>query len=245
MEEEPKHSCFDCEHSYTSYYERDTGYEERECGLIKDCKKCPLDYKKIERKRNNKMELKIELGNLAEEVKKVLEETSKELIKEQIVAIIKGETDSKLKEEITNQVNESLKNYINDYIANYKITIGNSLYDKEIKEYTIEEYLKMQLKDILEGKNITIIKKNSWGSDTKENISFVDYITKNISIESEIKNQLENQIKDIRDLINKKIKTTFDNSTKDILSSTLVNMLSANETYNKISNSIKIIANKE
>lgn len=235
--------CYNCPHSEISYFEHDTGYEERVCTLINTRSKCPLEYKKIGGKET--MKLNIELGNLAEEVKMVLEEASKDLIREEIIEVIKGNLEENLKEEIKDQVDNNIKDYINNYIKTYKIVIGNSLLDEDVKEYTIEQYTKKQLKEILEKESITVIEKGKYGYESKKKITFEEYITKQIPINLEIKRELDNQVEDIRDNINKKIKEIFDTSTKEVLSSTLMNALSANETYQKINNSILRIASKE
>ena len=49
---------------------------------------------------------------------------------------------------------------------------------------------------------------------------------------------------DIRKDINKTMKDTFDNSTKNMLSNAVLNILSTNDTYRQIENNIKCIADK-
>lgn len=57
--------------------------------------------------------------------------------------------------------------------------------------------------------------------------------------------EIENFMDDVRKEINKTMKDTFNNSTKSLLSNTVLNILSANDTYKQIENNIKCIADKK
>ena len=60
-----------------------------------------------------------------------------------------------------------------------------------------------------------------------------------------IKNDLDKFMDDIRKQVNKTMKEVFDTSTtKIMLSSSVLSILTANETYRQIENNIKCIADK-
>ena len=64
-------------------------------------------------------------------------------------------------------------------------------------------------------------------------------------MEKEIKKKMDSYFIDIRDQINRTMKETFDNTTKDMLSSTVLNILTQNNTYKQLENNIKSIATKQ
>ena len=53
---------------------------------------------------------------------------------------------------------------------------------------------------------------------------------------------MDRQVSLMRDEINKNIKTTFDDSTRTMLSDAVLKVLMANETYKKIENNIACLA---
>ena len=60
----------------------------------------------------------------------------------------------------------------------------------------------------------------------------------------EIKKAVDEFTDGIRKQVNCAMKEAFDNSTKNMLSATVLNILNANETYRKLENNIKCIADK-
>lgn len=75
-------------------------------------------------------------------------------------------------------------------------------------------------------------------------MSFEDYIKKSFNAEEIVKKDLDKFMDDVRKDINKAMKETFDNSTRNMLSSSVLSILTANETYRQIENNIKCIADK-
>ena len=56
----------------------------------------------------------------------------------------------------------NLKNYVNDYIMNTKIKTGGNFWgDEEEKEYTVEQFIKKELKNRLESKTLKVKRRNS------------------------------------------------------------------------------------
>lgn len=172
-------------------------------------------------------------GNIEEAVKSQVEDT----IKEQVI-ILGGDI---ISEVVTKNFNE----FVNDYITNTKITVRKEDFwgSADVDEYTVEEYIKKCLKERLDNEKFKI--RNMY--DRYEEVTFYDYIKNHYErdMEKEIKKKMDSYFIDIRDQINQTMKETFDNTTKDMLSSTVLNILTQNNTYRQLENSIKSIATKQ
>ena len=73
---------------------------------------------------------------------------------------------------------------------------------------------------------------------------FEEYINRQFDFNDMIKKELDKFMNDIRKQVNTTMKETFDDSTKNMLSNAVLNILGANETYRQIENNIKCIADK-
>ena len=115
--------------------------------------------------------------------------------------------------------------------------------DADVNESTVEEYIKECLKDRLDNEKFRA--KDTYGRC--EEVTFDEYIKNHYvqNMEKEIKKKMDSYFIDIRDQINRTMKKTFDNTTKDILSSTVLNILTQNNTYKQLENNIKSIATKQ
>ncbi len=155
-------------------------------------------------------------------------------LKSAVLAEAKSEIIPALKQEITNHTHEIVKSMVDDIYKNEKITIGG-VWDKNREELTFEQFVKREIKNIIQSGKF----KDSKGYST----TFEDYFTKNC-VNSEIENFMSNNVDEIRKSINVKLKTLFDQQTKDLLSNTVLNVLMASETYQGIENSVKRLADK-
>lgn len=193
------------------------------------------------------MKVTIDLENLEELVSTTMNNNIESLVKRQVEETIRKKTKDSAKKIIENIVSEKFENYVNDYIMNTKIKTGGSYWDnEEEKEYTVEQFIKKELKDRLESKTLKVKKKNrnsSYNSDY-ENVSFEEYINRQFDFDEMIKNDLDKFMDDIRKQVNKTMKEVFDTSTKNMLSNSVLSILTANETYRQIENNIKCIADK-
>lgn len=194
------------------------------------------------------MKVTIDLENLENLVETATEKNIENIIKEQIDSSVRKTIDNLAKKEITNTVSENFQRFVDEYISTTTIKVGGNNYwnDEEQKEYTVEQYIKKELKDRLESKRLKVKKKGrtSSYSDDFEEVSFEEYILRSFNPEELIKKDLDKFMDDIRKDINKTMKDTFDSSTKNMLSSAVLNILSANDTYRQIENNIKCIADK-
>lgn len=195
------------------------------------------------------MKVTIDLENLESIVKGTIETNIETVVKEQVEAVIKKTIDKMAKDTIYDAVSSNFERFVNEYITTTTIKVGGNSYwdDEESKEYTVEQYIKRELKARLESKTLRAKKKGSkfsYDSDF-ENVSFEEYINRQFDFEDMIKKDLDKFMDDIRKNVNKTMKDTFDNSTKSMLSNAVLSILSANDTYRQIENNIKCIADKQ
>lgn len=194
------------------------------------------------------MKVTLELDNLENIVQTTLEKNLENVVKEQIADIVKKTADNLMKDTINTQVSENFQHFVDEYITTKKIKIGGSYWDNEPEqEYTVEQYIKQQLKEKLDSKKLKLKKQDSYGRYTNnyEEVSFETYISRQFDPSEEIKKELDTFMDDIRKQVNTTMKETFDNSTKSMLSNAVLSILSANDTYRQIENNIKCIADKQ
>ena len=194
------------------------------------------------------MKVTLELDNLENIVQTTLEKNLGNVVKEQIADIVKKTADNLIKDTINTQVSKNFQHFVDEYITTKKIKVGGSYWDNEPEqEYTVEQYIKKELKDRLDSKKLRTKKKGHTSSynDDFENVSFEEYINRQFDFDDMIKKDLDKFMDDIRKQVNTTMKETFDNSTKSMLSNAVLNILSANDTYRQIENNIKCIADKQ
>lgn len=194
------------------------------------------------------MKITLELDNLENIVQTTLEKNLENVVKEQIADIVKKTADNLIKDTINTQVSENFQHFVDEYITTKKIKIGGSYWDNEPEqEYTVEQYIKQQLKEKLDSKQLKVKKKGRSGSysDDYECVTFENYISCQFDPNDLVKKELDTFMDDIRKQVNTTMKKTFDNSTKSMLSNAVLSILSANDTYRQIENNIKCIADKQ
>lgn len=132
-----------------------------------------------------------------------------------------------------------------------KIAIGgDSVWDDEPKEeLTFIQYVKRCMKNIINSGRFKVaksIEKNYYSNRYEiktDEYSFEEYIRANCGIDNEVKAYLDKEVDKLRQEINKNIKIVFDESTRNMLSQSVLNILMANDTYKKIESNIASIAN--
>lgn len=194
------------------------------------------------------MKVTLELDNLENIVQTTLEKNLGNVVKEQIADIVKKTADNLIKDTINTQVSKNFQHFVDEYITTKKIKVGGSYWDNEPEqEYTVEQYIKQQIKERLDSKQLKVKKKGRSGSysDDYENVTFEQYISCQFDFTEAIKKELDTFMNDIRKQVNTTMKETFDNSTKNMLSNAVLGILSANDTYRQIENNIKCIADKQ
>lgn len=194
------------------------------------------------------MKVTIDMENLETLVQTTMEKNIENIVKEQIEGTVRKVADNLSKKVIADEVSENFQRFVDEYIANTKIKVGGNYWnDTEEQEYTVEQYIKNELKNRLDSGKLRVKKKGhtSSYSDDFEQVSFEEYINRQFDFDEMIKKDLDKFMDDIRKQVNKTMKETFDNSTKSMLSTAVLNILGANETYRQIENNIKCIADKQ
>lgn len=186
----------------------------------------------------------IDMENLEAMIERNLNDHLEVIINEQVENCVKRKIEELARNVIAEKVTENFQKFVDVYISTTKIKVGGNSYwdDDEVKEFTVEQYIKYELKKRLESKKLRV-KSNNRYSDYKE-VSFEDYIKSQFNANDIIKTDLDSFLDGVRKQINQTVKDTFDKSTKDMLSNTVLSILTANDTYRKIENNIKCIANK-
>ena len=194
------------------------------------------------------MKVTLELDNLENIVQTTLEKNLENVVKEQIADIVKKTADNLIKDTINTQVSKNFQHFVDEYITTKKIKVGGSYWDNEPEqEYTVEQYIKQQLKEKLDSKKLKLKQMDSYGRYTNnyEEVNFETYISRQFDPNEMIKKELDAFMDDIRRQVNTTMKEIFDNSTKSMLSNAVLSILSANDTYRQIENNIKCIADKQ
>lgn len=194
------------------------------------------------------MKITIDLENLESIIETTIENNIESIIKEQVKNSVIQKIDGLAKKEISNAVSENFQRFVDEYIKTTTIKVGGSSYwdEEEPKEYTVEQYIKHELKNRLESKKLKVKKvgrNSSYDSDFEE-VSFEEYIKRAFNPEDLIKKDLDKFMDCVRKDINTTMKEVFDNSTKNMLSNAVLNILTENDTYKKIESNIKCIADK-
>ena len=186
----------------------------------------------------------IDMENLEAMIERNLNDHLEVIINEQVENCVKRKIEELARNVIAEKVTENFQKFVDVYISTTKIKVGGNSYwdDDEVKEFTVEQYIKYELKKRLESKKLRV-KSNNRYSDYEE-VSFEDYIKSQFNANDIIKTDLDSFLDGVRKQINQTVKDTFDKSTKDMLSNTVLSILTANDTYRKIENSIKCIADK-
>lgn len=193
------------------------------------------------------MKVTIDMENLETLVQTTMEKNIESIVKEQIEGTVRKVADNLAKKVIEEKVYENFQRFVDEYITTTKIKVGGNYWDDtEEHEYTVEQYIKNELKNRLDSGKLRAKKKGrtSSYSDDFEQVSFEEYINRQFDFDEMIKKDLDKFMDDIRKQVNKTMKETFDNSTKSMLSTAVLNILGANETYRQIENNIKCIADK-
>lgn len=189
------------------------------------------------------MKITIDMENLQNIVEESVKINTKNAIEQAILDVAREKVDSVLCGKIEEIVNELIVGYVNDYLKTTKIHVGGGWNSADVEEYTAEEYLKKQIKDVFESQSFTAKKKDRWGNTKEEKMSFQEYLQSHLDVEAEVKPYMDKMAKGIRDDVNKKVKTLFDDAMRSTLAENVFAIVSASDTYRSVSNSLKMLGN--
>lgn len=191
------------------------------------------------------MKVNIDMENLSNAVEIAITENANNVIKDVIEKKISTYIDKNYKKIIEITINEKMEEYLKNYLETTTITVGEGLLNQNIKTYTIQEYINKQISDIMNNKKFETEIKNRWGEKSFQEVSFDEFIKQSFDVSKEVRHQLENYMKSVKDDINRNIKNVTDQVMKDMLSNTIFEILMQSDTYSKISNSLKILGDNK
>lgn len=191
------------------------------------------------------MKVNIDMENLSNAVEIAITENANNVIKDVIEKKISTYIDKNYKKIIEITINEKMEEYLKNYLETTTITVGEGLLNQNIKTYTIQEYINKQISDIMNNKKFETEIKNRWGEKSFQEVSFDEFIKQSFDVSKEVRHQLENYMKSVKDDINRNIKNVTDQVMKDMLSNTIFEILMQSDTYSKISSGLKLLGDNK
>lgn len=166
----------------------------------------------------------------------------KKTLKKEIIAELKKSVLEDLKDDIQKNISTMSEEIVREVYENEKVILGG--WGEEKKEITVNQYLLNAIKgSFKDGKFITK-EKDRWGNVETKEVSIERYINSKIDF-SAIQKDIDREVDSMRKDINSRIKEMFDTSTRQMLSDNVLQVLMANETYQKIQSNIACIADKK
>lgn len=191
------------------------------------------------------MKVNIDMENLSNAVEIAITENANNVIKDVIEKKISTYIDKNYKKIIEITINEKMEEYLKNYLETTTITVGEGLLNQNIKTYTIQEYINKQISDIMNNKKFETEIKDRWGEKSFQEVSFDEFIKQSFDVSKEVKHQLENYMKSVKDDINRNIKNVTDQVMKDMLSNAIFDILMQSDTYSKISSGLKLLGDNK
>lgn len=186
------------------------------------------------------MKVNIDMENLTEIVEDSLKTTINEVIHNTISEIVASSIKKQFADKIDDVVGQRLTEYINNYLDTSKITVGGG-WGEETKEYTASEYIKEHIGNMMKRNEFTVIETSGYNSGRKVQTTFEDYVKRNLDIDSTVKKSLDEFCSSTKQRITRELKSTFDESLRSMLSSTVLDMLMKTDTYQKINTSLTLL----
>lgn len=187
------------------------------------------------------MEVIINMDN----IQKIIEESAKintvKAIEMAIQEVARTKVDEVLDGKIEEIVNSSIVRYVDEYLSTAKIRIGGGWDSDTVEEYTAEEYLKKQIKEVFDKQTFRSKHKDRWGNWVETNVTFQEYLKQHFSAEDIVKPYIDKMAKEIKEDVNNKVRTVFDEAMKNTLAENIFAIVSASDTYRSVSNGLKML----
>lgn len=185
------------------------------------------------------MKITLEMDNLQSAVEGAINANITNIVEQEVDALIKAKVNesAKLIEDI---VNEKIIAFVNEYFKTVTITVGGGWNDP-VKTYGIEEYIKLQIAEKIETQQINV--KDRYGNT--KTVSFNDYCKQMFDVDKAVERTLNDFMNSTAKSINQNINDMFNDAARRALSESVLNLLSKNETFQNMQDSIKCIANRD
>lgn len=184
------------------------------------------------------MKITLEMDNLQSAVESAINTNITNIVEQEVDALIKAKVDESA-ELIKDIINEKITIFVNEYFKTATITVGGGWNDP-VKTYTIEEYIRLQIAEKIENQQIEV--KDGYNTRT---ISYNDYCKQIFDVDKAVKKALTDFMNSTAKSINQNINDMFNDAARRALSKSVLNLLSKNETFQNMQDSIKRIANRD
>ena len=189
------------------------------CSFDGGYEECP--YNDVRNTINNGIKIEIDTGFMHDYIhhtmKNTIECCANSIANEEVKKLITEELKQKVSKEIESQLENTVAKAISEFMSN-EITIGGGWSEPE-RKLTREQYLAETIEKEL---------KSQFKSDAIKSYA-----------QKETKNAIDIYNSTLRNEINVGIKTYFDAATREVLTQNVVSMLMCNDTYKKLSESMK------
>lgn len=191
----------------------------------------------------SKLEVTIELTGLQSVAEESLKEVLSGSIKDIVTKIVQNSIKENYKDIIEERVSIMLAGQIDIMLYNHKVQIGGDYFsDEPAREVTIAELTDEKVKEYITNNQFTT--KDRYGEYTRIK-TFQEYVDEKLCLNTKVQKELNSFVEDIRYDISEKMKEMFNESTRTLLSDSILNLLQQNETYRRIETNISTIAGKD
>lgn len=166
----------------------------------------------------------------------------KRTLKREVISELRKEVLENIEEDILENISTISEGIVREVYENEKITVG--AWGKETREVPVKEYLLEEMQKSFERGKFLIKKRSPYGGYEPTEVGIREYIDDKIDF-SVIQKGIDKEIDSIRKDINARIKDMFDSSTRQMLSDNILQVLMANETYQKIQSNVACIADRK
>lgn len=188
------------------------------------------------------MKVTIEMENLQSIIEESAKINTERAIEDAIREVAHTKVDAVLKGKIEEIVNSSIVGYVNDYLKNAKVHVGNSFNGEGVKEYSVEEYIRKIVSDTFSSQRLTVKRTDRYsGRYYDSEVSFQEYIDEAFSPESIVKPYIDKMARQVKEDVNRKVKSVFDEAMRNTLAENVFAIVSASDTYRTISNNLNLL----
>lgn len=214
------------------YYDEDYEPSEEELDEMdgKESTETEFDFKNLQ--------INFDVENFAKGIATAVKST----LKKEIIAELKKSVLQDLKDDIQKNIATMSEEIVRDVYENEKVILGG--WGEEKQEITVRQYLLNEIKSSFKDGKFITKEKDGWGNVETKEVSIERYINSKIDF-SAIQKDIDREVDSMRKDINSRIKEMFDTSTRQMLSDNVLQVLMANETYQKIQSNIACIADKK
>jgi len=186
--------------------------------------------------------IKFDTKNFASGIIQAVANSLRETLRDEIMNEIKKDILGDMKATISDNVNDITRELLVEIYEGEKIKIGGG-WGEEPKEYTIKQYIMESIKNSFSDGEVQVRVEDRYGAYKTKKVPFTEWVTSEC-VSPEIEKHIDKQMKKVKDEINSKVKSIFDDSTRKMLSENVLNILMANDTYKKIESNIANIATR-